>query len=210
MPSATIESLSDKPSLTTDKGLARAQEILMAAREIFVAEGYAGLSMRGVASKLNISLSTVQHYYKSKEILVEALLGYIIDGYQQRIEALVQSMTQHSQLQRFMATVDMLLAELEKPDVYSIFTEVWALAHRMPFAAQLIESIQTRERKEIYKLILGLEPAIPSEEYKVRAALIIIQIHGFMIHFPHSGSIYSRQHMKEAIRQSLLKLATHP
>lgn len=210
MPSATIESLTDKPSLTTDKGLARAQEILLAAREIFVAEGYAGLSMRGVASKLNISLSTVQHYYKSKEILVEALLGYIVDGYQQRIEALLQSMTQQSQLQRFQATTDMLLTEIEKPDVYSIFTEVWALAHRMPFAAQLIESIQTRERKEIYKLILGLEPAISAEEYKIRAALIIVHIHGFMIHFPHTGSIYSRQHMKEAVQQSLLKLATQP
>jgi AcrR family transcriptional regulator len=93
--------LSEKPSFTTDKGLIRAQEILFAAHRILATKGYAGLSMRGVATYLQISLSTVQHYYKSKELLVEALLSYVLDSYQRSIADLIQSMTEKNASRTF-------------------------------------------------------------------------------------------------------------
>jgi AcrR family transcriptional regulator len=211
MTTSIMESLSDKSSLTTGKGLVRAQEILLTAQALFVAEGYAGLSMRGVASRLNISLSTVQHYYKSKEALLEALLAYMLDGYQHLIAELAQSMTEKTPLERFVATMDMLMVEIKQPETYGVFTETWAMAQRMPFAAQLVEKIQLRERKEIFKLIYGLDNGLSAEECKLRAALIIVQLHGVMLHFPREGDAsMSRQHLEEAARQSFLRLATMP
>ena len=44
--------LRGKSSATTEKGLERVGEILQAARKIFAAQGYAGLSMRRVAAQV--------------------------------------------------------------------------------------------------------------------------------------------------------------
>ena len=63
-----------KASATTEKGRERAHEILRAAREILAADGYAGLSMRGVAAQIGIRLVIVQHYYTSTVALVDGLL----------------------------------------------------------------------------------------------------------------------------------------
>ena len=200
--------LSEKPSFTTDKGLIRAQEILFAAHRILATKGYAGLSMRGVATYLQISLSTVLHYYKSKELLVEALLSYVLDSYQRSIADLIQSMTEKTHQERFIAIMDMLLLEIRRPETYGIYAEIWALANRMPFAARLVERVQVREHKEIFKLIYGLEPCMPVSECKLRATLTIAQLHGLMLHFSrHSEAMPCCQHIETAAGQSFIRLA---
>jgi AcrR family transcriptional regulator len=201
--------LGDKSSLTTGKGLQRAEEILMAARDILVAEGYAGLTLRGIATRVNVSLSNVQHYYKGLDALMEALLVYLMDGYQRQIELLLQSMAGNSQRERLLAVMDLLLSEGRKAEVCGVFVEAWALGQRLPFAAQVMEQIQERERKELYKLMYGLNPAISVKECKHRAALSVMLIHGLMVQIPREGtSVLSRKQMEEAIRKQILDWAT--
>lgn len=49
------------------------QEILDAARELFVAEGYENVSMRKVAEKIEYSPTTIYHYFKDKSDLLRSL-----------------------------------------------------------------------------------------------------------------------------------------
>jgi len=209
MTSTIQTSLGDKHSQTTNKGLQRAEEILLAARDILVAEGYAGLTLRGIALRVNARLSNVQHYYKSKDALLEALLVYLMDGYQRQIETLIKSMGDSSQRERLLAVMELLLSEGGKSEVCGVFVEAWALGQRLPFAAQLMQQIQERERKEFFKLMYGLNPAISVQECQQRAALGVMLINGLMVQIPHAGtSTLSRQQMEEAIRQQILKWAT--
>ncbi|MEE4250206.1 MAG: TetR/AcrR family transcriptional regulator [Alcanivoracaceae bacterium] len=211
MTSPILTSLGDKASVTTGKGLQRAEEILMAARDILVAEGYAGLTLRGIAMRVNVSLSNVQHYYKGLDALMEALLVYLMDGYQRQIEALIKSMSDSTQRERLLAVMDLLLSEGRKTEVCGVFVEAWALGQRLPFAAQVMEQIQEREGKEFYKLMYGLNPEISAKECKHRAALSVMLIHGLMVQIPHDGtSALSRKHMEDAIRQQILHWATVP
>lgn len=209
MASPTLSALGDKPSPTTDKGRQRAEAILMAARDILVADGYAGLTLRGIAVRVNVSLSNVQHYYKGLDALMEALLIYLMDDYQRQIETLIQSMTGSTAHDRLLAVMDFLLAEGRKPDVCAVFVEAWALGQRQPFAAHVMEQIQARERKELYKLMHGLNPEINAQECKQRAALSVMLIHGLMVQIPHETTpTPSRKHTEDAIRQQILKWAT--
>lgn len=211
MMSPILTSLGDKPSVTTGRGLQRAEEILLAARDILVAEGYAGLSLRGIATRVNVSLSNVQHYYKGLDALMEALLVYLMDGYQRQIEALLMSMGDSTQRDRLLAVLDLLLSEGRRAEVCAVFVEAWALGQRQPFAAQVMEQLQERERKEFYKLMFGLNPAIGACECKQRAALSVMLIHGMMVQVPNEGaSVLSRKQMEEAIRQQILAWATVP
>jgi AcrR family transcriptional regulator len=194
---------------TTDKGQIRSQEILRTAQAILASEGYAGLSMRGVATQLGISLSTVQHYYTNKEALVEALLSYVMDNYQAAVAQVMNAMSDKSQLERFKTIIDLILIEIRRPETFGVLAEIYALSNRLPFAARLVEAVYARERKEIFKLIYGLEPKISKAEYKLRAAMIVVQIHGLVSQLAQDNDpSLSRKQLEQAAKQSFLMLAT--
>ncbi len=211
MISTVIESLKKKGSGTTDKGVERAQAILAAAREIFAAEGYAGLSMRGVAARVKVSLSTVQHYYQDKDTLVEAVLLYMIDDYRMRLEQLAQTMTSASQLDRLSAAMDLLLADTQQPEVSSVFVEIWSLANRSAVAANIVRKVRIREQKEFLRLIQGLLPGFSEREYEMRAALMIAQIEGLTVRCSRdSGDRFGQAEFIAEAHRSLIRLATQP
>lgn len=204
-----LSALGEKPSITTGRGLQRAQEILLAARDIMLAEGFAGLTMRGVAARINVSLSTVQHYYKNQEVLVEALLGYLIDRLGDGIAAAIAAMADRDQQERLEAVLDYLLGVCRDPEVCGIFVEAWALGKRLPFAMRLMERVEERERKQFYQLIVGLNPAISRAEYRRRAAMIVMLVNGLMLQFPPQGTpVLSRKQMEGAVRAQILQIAT--
>jgi AcrR family transcriptional regulator len=210
MPS-TIQSLRNKPSNTTEKGLGRAHEILQAARALLAAEGYAGLSMRAVASKVGISLSNVQHYYQSKDALLEASLEYTMELFQAKMDSIRDEMQGATRIEQFLSTADMFLDEITDPVTHAIFFEIWALASRNAFASNLMAKMVGRERKAIYLLIQGLNPAIPDDEYMQRAILMVAQIEGLML-FRLNRTTRSKefQAVRDSVRKVLLNLATVP
>ena len=210
MPS-TLTSLQNKPSGTTEKGLGRALDILHAARALLAAEGYAGLSMRRVAAHVGISLSNVQHYYQSKDALLEALLLYTMELFQQKMDAISAAMTGAPPVERFLSTCDMFLEEITDPVTHAIFFELWALASRNAFASRLMDTMLARERRAIFKLIRGLNPAISDEQYMQRAILMVAQIEGLML-FRLNKTERRAEFLavRASVRKVLLVLATAP
>jgi AcrR family transcriptional regulator len=207
----TLTSLQNKPSTTTEKGLGRALDILHAARSLLAAEGYAGLSMRRVAAEVGISLSNVQHYYQSKDDLLEALLLYTMDLFQTKMDGISAAMTSASRIDQFLSTCDMFLEEITDPVTHAIFFELWALASRNEFASRLMDKMLARERKAIFHLIRGLNPAIGEEEYMQRAILMVAQIEGLML-FRLNKAERREQFMavRASVRKALTTLATVP
>jgi AcrR family transcriptional regulator len=203
--------LRNKVSGTTEKGLGRAQDILQAARALLAAEGYAGLSMRRVAQEAGMSLSNVQHYYGSKDQLLEALLLTTMDSFQARMDGIAAAMSERSQLERFLSTVDMFLEEITDPVVHALFFEIWALASRNPFASTLMDKMLGRERKTVYNLIRGLNPAISDEETMQRAILMVAQIEGLMLFRLDKRRRRAQfDAVRASLRKALLALATMP
>ena len=211
MPDTVQTSLKSKTSGTTGKGLERVHEILLAARRIFAAEGYAGLSMRRVASGVGMSLSNVQHYYKSKDLLIEALLLYTMNAFQAKIDNIARTMDKAPRIDQLNSTIDMFLEELSDPVTHGVFFEIWALAERNAFASALMDKMLARERKAIYKLIRGLVPGISDQEAMLRAVLIVAQVEGLMLFRYHKhGERTEVAAVHDAARKAVLNLATVP
>lgn len=204
-------SLQSKRSGTTGKGLERAHEILDAARRIFAAEGYAGLSMRRVAGEVGVSLSNVQHYYNSKDMLVEAVLLYTMNLFQEKIDQISASMAHSPRTEQFQSTIDMFLRELSDPVTVAVFFEIWALATRNPFASDLMDKMLARERKAIFKLIQGLTPSISDQQYRVRAALIVAQVQGLLLFRLFNPARKAElAGLEQAAKEAVLRLAMQP
>ncbi len=203
--------LRNKLSLTTEKGRGRAHDILLAARTLLAQEGYAGLSMRRVATLSGMSLSNVQHYYGSKEQLLEALLLYTMDDFQAKMDRIAVAMAGRPQVERFLTTMDMFLDEITDPVTHAIFFEIWALASRHPFASSLMGKMMGRERKAIYGLIRGLNPAIGDDDYMARAVLMVAQVEGLMLfRLDRQARPQQFEAVRASVRKVLLTLATLP
>lgn len=211
MPSTLTSSLKHKPSSTTEKGLGRAHDILHAARALLAADGYAGLSMRRVAAEVGMSLSNLQHYYQSKDALLEALLLYTMDLFQKKMDGISAAMSGASPLERFLSTCDMFLEEITDPLTHAIFFELWALASRNAFASRLMDKMLARERKTIFNMIRGLNPDLDDEQTMQRAILIVAQIEGLMLFRLNKAERRAEfMAVRAAMRQALHMLATAP
>lgn len=63
------------PARANDAEPNRRREVLEAALELLADHGYAGASLRKVAAKVGIAQPSLYHYFKTKEDLVEHVLG---------------------------------------------------------------------------------------------------------------------------------------
>ena len=173
--------LHNKESHTTSKGYERAGAILDVARVLLANDGYAALSMRSVAQQLGVSLSNVQHYYPSRDALIEALLVQTFDRYQAGIDERVARMGKDARLDLFKAVIDYFLDDLRDPIASGLFFEISALANRHPQASQLLDTMLTRARKTFRNLIKDIAPHMTLQQCEVRGALIVSQIVGTML-----------------------------
>lgn len=174
-----------KESNTTTKGHERAGAILSVAREILGTEGYGALSMRSVALRVGVSLSTVQHYYPSREVLLEALLNQAFDGYQAGIDQRLAQRTGGSDSSGgkavFQSIIDYFLDDLRDQISSGLFFEIAALANRHPYASKMFDTMLTRARRTLRNLMRDIAPELTQRQCEIRGALIVSQMIGLMI-----------------------------
>jgi AcrR family transcriptional regulator len=141
--------LQAKDSNTTTKGFERASAILEAARLLLAHDGYAALAMRSVAQQVGVSLSTVQHYYPSRDALIEALLEQTFARYQAGIDERVAAAGTGPRVELFESIIDYFLADLRDQVSSGLFFEIAALANRHPVATKLFDTMMTRARRTL-------------------------------------------------------------
>jgi AcrR family transcriptional regulator len=173
--------LRSKESNTTSKGKERASAILTAARAILGTEGDAALSMRSVALRVGMSLSNVQHYYPSRDALLEALLNQAFDSYQAAIDERLAQRGERSGMAVFESIIAYFLDDLRDQISSGLFFEIAALANRHPYAARMFDGMLTRARKTLRNLMRDIAPQMTARQCEVRGALIVSQMVGLMI-----------------------------
>ena len=209
MPTDIPQPLRGKTSNTTRRGHARASAILAQAYAIFISEGYGGFSVRSVALACGVRLSTLQHYYPSKADLLQALWFFVLERYQAAMDKVLDGMPDASRLERFLAAMDLFLASAREPDTVRGLIQLWAAAAIDPVAARTLQKMQSRERKAVQQLMLGINPGLSAEVCEARAALIVAQLEGLAMQ--HSGQTMPAalaDAMDQAARVSFHSLAT--
>ncbi len=206
-----FDKIEKKKSFTTIKGHVRIKEILNNAEIIFLSKGYSGLSMRGVASQANITLSTLQHYFKNKDILLQALLNKLISDYKNRIEYLININLTEIPLNRFMNIITNIFHEIEKPKVTKTFKEFFSIPDHLPYVHEALKIIQNYNFDLMYKIILPIHNEISSEEYKERAIIIITQLNGYLVQYSNNNKNEPhKDFIKNILLKNISKLVSEP
>jgi len=192
------------------KGEGRVRQILQVARLLFATQGYSGFTMRTVAARAGMKLGNLQHYYKTRELLLQAVLEQVMfsyDGHYLRLPGAPNGSPQ----KRFTAILCFLIEDLKNPLTSGTFMELWALAERHKFAAEIMDKMYSHHRKNIAALIRDLNPKLSPHERARRAALIATQIEGLNLLLARGKPKHQELKglEKEAVRW-MTKLATLP
>ncbi|MDO3412392.1 TetR family transcriptional regulator [Saccharibacillus sp. CPCC 101409] len=79
------------PRLTDERKEQRNQQILEAAKRVFIQKGYSAASLKDIIEETGMSRGWIYLYYPTKEEIFEALLDHQDEGYEQYLEALKKS-----------------------------------------------------------------------------------------------------------------------
>jgi AcrR family transcriptional regulator len=165
----------------------RKSAILQAAKEVFAEDGYAQFSARSVAKRVGVSLSTVQHYFPTLQILLFETISSLVEGYVQGYRTMGTD-ADVAPLDRLDNILADLLTELRKPAVCASFLQLWALAQRDPDIGMLVETLYEDYRLVLKDLVQAVTPAFNDEQASVAATLMAAQIEGLMIFLFRGGA----------------------
>lgn len=85
------------------------QQILSTAKNLFIQQGYHGLSMRQIAEALGVSKAALYYHFRDKEELLLAILDSYLDEMEASLQRIQQE--QDSARQRIHAMVEMILTQ---------------------------------------------------------------------------------------------------
>jgi len=169
-----------RPAQPRRRGIARIEEILDAARHVLAQEGYAEFSLRRVARQVNIRLSTLQHYFPSRDDLFRAVVERTVAAYD---AAYVRQSAQWGKTARskLAGMVRYLLDDLRQPDTAGFFVEFWARGMRDPEAGRLLQQAYRHHRDRIRIAMAPLNPSMSGRTAELRALLVAALIEGMTI-----------------------------
>ncbi|MGF6919764.1 TetR/AcrR family transcriptional regulator [Paraburkholderia sp. 40] len=166
----------------------RVPEIIEVSMHVFATLGNAGFTQRKVASDAGIRLSTLQHYFGTREDLLRATLKAMADRYIELFRALAKDKLLSPEA-RLDAIMDETFAGIMAPDARTaaFALEHWSLAEREDFARKLSAEI-TAEFQDIFAgLVAKINPALTSGECALRGALLVSQLQGLLVFLRRAG-----------------------
>ena len=177
------------------KGQQRILEILRAARDVLINEGYHQLTMRKVAKRCGITVGNLNYYYPSKADLLKDLLDRVVDGYMLEFER-IRGEHNTSPLLQFEAIIRFLMEDLASPETTVFFPELWALANHDAYSAERMDDIYESARSVFNDLIPQINPGLSEAETAQVALFISASIEGHTM-FIGDGKAWNQQ--REAI-----------
>jgi AcrR family transcriptional regulator len=158
----------------------RVPEVIDVSIDVLIATGYAGYSINRVANDAGIRLSTLQHYFPTREALLRATLEEIARRHLERFRAVAKNRNRSAQA-RLEAIIDDAFIEFVKPGLPAAVFEIWGLALHEPFARDVVVEIQKQFTRLFGKLVGEVNPTLSPEECELRGALIMSSFEGLVV-----------------------------
>jgi AcrR family transcriptional regulator len=193
-------------------GKARIEQILKAAFQILLRDGYASVTLREIARRCKVRVGAISYYYKSRKDLLKDLLEWAATPYFDIYDQLVSD-TSLSAEQRFERLIRLILEDIQTEQTTRLFPELWAMANHDPFVAKIVNELYIRQRSSYARLIAEINPALGDEEREVLALFVSASIEGttmFIGHKkPYVGALLSIESIAVSSMVHLVRTTTN-
>lgn len=194
---------------TSPKGEQRVVQILEAARDIIIREGYVKLSMRKIAAACDMSVGNLVYYYPGKEPLVHDLCEAVTDGYLARFKELISD-PDLSPTDRFLKTIEWLIKDLNTKETTHFFIDLWSQSNHDDMIKRSVNHIHETEQHLLLELMREINPEIAQKRLKTLALFMTATIEGHVLFLGHGrGHAASTAAIVELAAESFLDLVMY-
>ncbi len=159
------------------KGQARVVEILEAALDILLDEGYRAITMRRIAKACGINVGNVTYYYPTKEALIRDLLASVLQSYMDIFDDIRDDPNLTAE-EKFTQVIRLILEDIQTKKTTHFFPELWALSNHDPFIAERVDELYVMVRKVLNHLIPLINPRLTEQEREVVALFVSASMEG--------------------------------
>jgi len=194
-----------KPHVDFDESL-NSVKILSAARRVFIRDGGAAFSTRGVAKEANVSLGAVQHFFRSKNELLSCMLEYAVNQFEGGDQSVFETLPVNGRA-RLLGVIDILIEDVWDSDCRQFFFNFWALACHNEAAADLKDALYRHHINRLAGFIGAAEPTITEIHARDLAVQLAAMIEGLML-FVGTRDVHvaTREQMSDMVKNSVLAL----
>jgi len=143
--------------------------------------GDQGLTMRKVAEAADMRLSNVQYYFKTKELLLGALLeGFLLD-YSESMQLLSFS-DQHDSEKKLKSLTSHILMDIDSSDCGIVFKEIWAISERNSAVKKAVDDYYIKLQGMLFEALKQAAPDNCQKQQVDNAVSILLPfIEGYCI-----------------------------
>lgn len=114
--------------------------IVEAAIVVMAERGFAGITLQAVAAEAGVLYGNLTHHYPSRDKLIEALLGALLERYRTRFTELAEVIASKPD-DSLEEIVRWLLDDAVQQQTGPVFLELWAMASHSPDMATAMETL---------------------------------------------------------------------
>ncbi|MFT5706620.1 MAG: AcrR family transcriptional regulator [Oceanospirillaceae bacterium] len=195
-------------TLTEKKMSPKIEHILNCAMIILKESGDQGLTMRKVAEAADMRLSNVQYYFKTKELLLGALLeGFLLD-YAGSMQLL--TFCDHHDLEKKLRLLVLhILNDIENSNCAVVFKEIWAISARNDAVKKALDDYYKKLHLMLFEALKNIASAnCRKQQINNTVAILLPFIEGYCI--TSSNLKLSSQELAEQLALIMHNLLREP
>lgn len=161
----------------------RRRELAQAAVAVVARSGMRGLTHRAVDAEAGVPEGTTSAYLRTKAALLTAMVDLVTEELAADVDALARRITQDGHAQGVGATVDLLVAWLDRPDLLRVRAELELEALRAPDVNAAIQPARQRMLDVASTLVADHGCSEP----ELRASAVVASLQGILssvLHVP--------------------------
>ncbi|MEV0273172.1 TetR/AcrR family transcriptional regulator [Hamadaea sp. NPDC050747] len=154
------------PRVSDQHLAARRQQIIDAARACFTRNGFHATTMQDVIKEAGLSVGAVYRYFKSKEELIAAIVGEVVDEITGRLHEVTSARPRLSVKDTLAAALGVMEPALGPDGMFRVALQVWSESLTNPSLRTLVTDLYARLRAEFreYAAELPLPDGVTADE----------------------------------------------
>ncbi|MDA5195056.1 TetR/AcrR family transcriptional regulator [Govanella unica] len=165
---------------TYARGLETVEQILRAALQIMVDEGYRALTLRRIAEVCNMKVGNVTYYFPNKDLLVREMIDSVLNSYEEVFDSILNDLSRSPE-ERLKSVIRLILDDIQTKKTTNFFPELWALSNYDAVLAERVDNVYRRARGVLNQLIPLINPRLSEGEREVVALYISASLEGTTI-----------------------------
>lgn len=178
-----------RPQNAQEKIETRRQQVLDAATECFLREGFHGTSIARISRQAGMSAGHIYHYFENKEAIVEG----IAERERHEMVGMLDSLDRcdGSLSERICSHTSEMMQRATRPDIAGLMLELAAEGMRNPAVRDILQRSDHEIADAFFSKLyaLGVPVGLEEGELRMRMQLVICMLKGLTVRQVHCGCL---------------------